>query len=332
MIPLPKKPKLIEKKENFARFVIEGLYSGYGITIGNALRRVLLSSMEGAAVYEVKINGVQHEFSTIPGVLEDVVMICLNLKKMRFKLHSDEPVLATCKVKGETEVTGASFKLPSQLELVNKDVHIATLTNKNASLEMEILVKKGIGYEPVEDRKEKLDVGRIALDAIYTPVKKVSYRVENMRVGERTDFDRLFIDIETDSTIEPEEVFKKAADILIKHFSLCLDFEKKESKEEKQEQEKAKGKEEKQELANKEKPLEKKETTKDEILHTPIDQLALSVRTLNALSGAHIKSVSRLLSKTEEDLLALEGLGKKGVEEIKEAVKKLGLELKNVRS
>ena len=321
MIPLPKSPKIIEKKENFARFVVEGLYSGYGITVGNALRRVLLSSMEGAAVYEVKIKGVQHEFSTIPGVLEDVVLICLNLKKMRFKMYTDEPVSAVCKAKGETEVTGANFKFPSQLELVNKDVHIATLTDKNANLEMEILVKKGVGYEPTEARKKKLEVGRIALDAIFTPVKKVSYRVENMRVGERTDFDRLFIDIETDGTVDPEQVFKKAADILIKHFSLCLDFDK----------QKSEVKEtaiKKQETAEKKTQKESKKTN-EEILHTPINQIGLSARTLNALSGAHIKSVSRLLAKDSNALLDIEGLGKRGVEEIKKALKKLGLELKS---
>jgi DNA-directed RNA polymerase subunit alpha len=309
MIPLPNPPKIVEEKKNFICFMIEGLYPGYGVTIGNALRRVLLSSMEGAAVIQAKIKGVQHEFSTLPGVLEDVVEICLNLKKMRFKIYSDEPVLATLKIKGEKEVKGSDFKLPSQLELVNKDIHIATLTDKNANLEMEILVKKGIGYEPVEARKkEKLEIGTIALDGVYTPIRNVNYRVENMRVGERTDFNRLFVEIETDGTITPKEAFLKAIEILIKHFSLLFEKEKKEEKKKTKRDKKAK---------------------KEDFSKLPIEQLGLSLRTANALSNAHIKTLSGLLRKKEEDLLALEGLGKKGIEEIKKSLKKLGLELKS---
>lgn len=223
MISLPKSPKIIEKKENQTSFVIEALYPGYGITVGNALRRVLLSSLPGAAVTHVKIKGVDHEFTTLSGVLEDVITICLNLKKLRFKLHSDELQRATLNVHGEKKVTGADFKLPSQLELINKDLHIATLTDKKANLEMEIVVQNGIGYEPREMRdKEKLDIGQISLDAIYTPVRKVSYKVDNMRVGERTDFDRLLIEIETDGSMTPEEALMRATEILIEHFSLIF--------------------------------------------------------------------------------------------------------------
>jgi len=223
MILLPKPPKVIEKKDNITTFVIEDLYPGYGVTIGNALRRVLLSSLHGAAVTRVKIKGVQHEFTTLAGVLEDVITICLNMKRLRFKLHSDESQRAVLKVHGEKDVTAADFNLPSQLELINKDLHIATLTDKKANLEMEILVQKGIGYEPREMReKEKLGIGQISLDAIYTPVRNVSYRVENMRVGERTDFDRLFITIEADGTVLPEEALIQATEILIEHFSLIF--------------------------------------------------------------------------------------------------------------
>jgi len=221
MLPLPNPPKIIKKKENFAQFVIEALYPGYGITIGNSLRRVLLSSLPGAAITQIKIKGVQHEFSTIPGVLEDVVEIMLNLKQLRFKLYTDEPQIATLNVKGEKEVKGGDFKVPSQVEIVNKDFHIATLTDKKATLEMEALIERGLGYEPVERRKkEKLEIGVIPLDAIFTPIRKVNYRVENMRVGERTDFDRLFFEIETDGTITPEEAIAEASNILIKHLSL----------------------------------------------------------------------------------------------------------------
>jgi len=224
MIPLPLQPKIIEKKGNFARFEIEGLYPGYGVTVGNSLRRVLLSSLPGAAITQMKIKGVPHEFSTIPGVLEDVILIMQNLKQLRFKIFTDEPQKATLKVKGEKEVKGSDFELPAQAELVNKDCHIATLTDKKAELEMEIQIEKGLGYSPREARKkEKLEIGAIPVDAIFTPTKRVSYKIENMRVGERTDFDRLFLEIETDGTISPEEAVFLASDILVKHFSLFVE-------------------------------------------------------------------------------------------------------------
>ena len=222
MILLPQSPKVINKKDNWAQFEIQGLYPGYGITIGNSLRRVLLSSLPGAAVTQIKIKGVQHEFSTIPGVLEDVITIVMNLKQLRFKIHSDEPQKAVLNIKGEKKIKGSDFKIPTQLELMNKDCQIATLTDKKKELEMEIQVEKGIGYEPVERRKKqkKLEIGVIPIDAIFTPVRRVSYKVENMRVGERTDFDRLKLEIETDGTITPEEAFSQASEVLIKHFSL----------------------------------------------------------------------------------------------------------------
>ncbi len=231
-LPLPRKPKVIIKKGNKAVFEIEGLYPGYGITVGNSLRRVLLSSLPGAAVTQCKIKGVHHEFSTIPGVFEDVMIITLNLRQLRFKLHSEEPQKALLKVKGEREIKGKDFKLPSQLELINKDLYIATLTEKKAELEIEILVERGIGYVPAEERKkEKLEIGVIALDAVFNPIKKVSFEVENMRVEKRTDFNRLKLTIETDGTISPEQAFYQSSEILIKHFSLFSDeFKKKISK------------------------------------------------------------------------------------------------------
>lgn len=225
MFIFPNKPKIINKKENWASFEVEGLYPGYGVTIGNSLRRVLLSSLEGAAITQIKVKGVQHEFSTIPGVLEDVIIITTNLKQMRFKLHSQEPQKATVKIKGEKEVKGSDFEFPSQIELINKSCHIATLTDKKSELEMEIQIEKGVGYEPVDARNknQKLEVGAIPIDAIFTPMKRVNYKIENMRVGERTDFDRLLLDIETDGTIEPEDAFFKACEILVKHFSLIAE-------------------------------------------------------------------------------------------------------------
>ena len=234
MISYPKKPKIVEKKGNWARFEIEALYPGYGVTIGNSLRRVLLSSLSGAAVTQVTIKGVAHEFSTIPGVLEDVILIMQNLKQMRFNLHGDESQKANLKIKGEKKVKGSDFKFPSQVELINKDCPIATLTQKSAQLEMEIKIKKGVGYLPRgTSKQEKLEIGAIILDAIFTPVQKVSFRVESMRVGKRTDFDRLFLEIETDGTMSPEDAFGQASEILVKHFSSISEtFRKEEVKKE----------------------------------------------------------------------------------------------------
>lgn len=221
MIPLPLQSKIIEKKDNSAVFEIEGLYPGYGITVGNSLRRVLLSSLPGAAVTQVKIKGVQHEFSTIPGVQEDVVSILLNIKQLRFKLFSQEPQQAKLSVRGQKAVKASAFEVPTQAELMNKDAMVATLTQKTSSLDIEITIEKGMGYQPVEARKTgKSEIGTIAIDAIFTPVRKVSYRVENMRVGERTDFDKLVMELETDGTLTPEEAFSQAAGILVSHFAL----------------------------------------------------------------------------------------------------------------
>lgn len=229
MIPLPSQPKIVKKEKNKAIFEIEALYPGYGVTLGNSLRRVLISSLEGAAVTQMKIKGIQHEFSTIPGVLEDVITIMLNLKQLRFKVFAQETQKAQLKIKGEKEVKGSDFEMPATVELINKDCHIATLTDKKTELEMEIEIGKGLGYQPREARKkEKLEIGVIPLDAIFTPVRRVAFRVENMRVGERTDFDRLFLEIETDGTMTPETVFAQASEILVKHFSLLAESFKKE--------------------------------------------------------------------------------------------------------
>ncbi len=225
MIPLPSSLKVISKKSNnLATFEIEGLYPGYGVTIGNSLRRVLLSSIEGAAITQVKIAGVQHEFSTLPGVLEDVLHIILNLKKVRCKMYTSEPQKMELSVKGEGEVKAKDIKTPTQVEIVNPEAHIATLTSKNASLQMELLVERGLGYVPVEQRKkEKTPIGTIMLDAIFTPIQRVAFKVENMRVGERTDYDRLFLEIETDGSITPEEALAQSASILVDQFALIRD-------------------------------------------------------------------------------------------------------------
>ncbi len=232
MIPLPLPPKIIQKSKNQAIFEIDGLYPGYGVTIGNSLRRVLLSSLEGVAVTEVKIKGVSHEFSTIPGVLEDVIMILLNLKNLRFKIHEGQMQKVELKVKGERKVTGDDFKLFPQIELANPELYLATITDKKTELDIEITIEKGIGYEPKDQRKiKKSEIGAIILDAIFTPIKNVNFQVENMRVGERTDFDKLNIEIETDGTITPEEAFYRACEILIKHFTLIFEGQLPESSE-----------------------------------------------------------------------------------------------------
>ena len=304
MIPLPLTPKIVEKKGNKATFEIEALYPGYGVTIGNSLRRVLLSSLPGAAITQVKIKGVSHEFSTIPGVMEDIISILLNLKQLRFRIFSEEPQIGTLKIKGEKEVKGLNFKLPPQVELINQDAPVATLTNRKAQLEMEIQIEKGLGYLPVERRKKgRLEIGTIALDAIFTPVRNIAFRVENMRVGERTDFDRLILEIETDGTISPEDAFYQAAQILTQHFSF---------------------------LGEKFKPKEEKLPKKPEkeLDQIGVEELKISTRTLNALLKNNVKTVAGILRKNEKSLLELEGMGGKGIKEIKKALKKLGLELK----
>lgn len=213
------KIKTVSENETEGIFEIEGLYTGYGLTIGNALRRVLLSSIPGAAITQVKIIGVKHEFSTIEGIAEDILEISLNLKKVRFKFHADEPQVLTLDVKGEKEVTAGDIKANSQVEIINPDLHIATLTAKKAELKMEITVEKGLGYVSVENRKsEKLPIGVVAIDAIFTPVVKVNFMIENMRVEERTDYNRLKFTIETDGSITPGAALHKSSNILKDHF------------------------------------------------------------------------------------------------------------------
>lgn len=303
MIDLPSIVKIVEKKDNWALVEIGPLYPGFGVTVGNSLRRVLLSSLPGAAITQARIKGVLHEFSTIPGVLEDVISILMNLKKLRFRLFSEEPQTAQLKVSGEKEVSGSDLKIPTQVELVNKDCHIATLTSKNASLEMEVKIEKGLGYVPVERRgKEKLELGVIALDAIFTPMRMVAFRTENVRVGERTDFDKLFLEIETDGTIAPEQALKEASEILMAHFSRLS---------EKIGEGVAKVKEEKKELRKK----------------MVIDEMGVSERTANILKGNGIKTVAGLLRKKEEGLRNLKGIGDRSIKEIKKALKDLSFEL-----
>lgn len=213
---------------------IQGCYPGYGSTLGNSLRRVLLSSLEGAAIVSVKISGVQHEYSTLHGVMEDVVQILLNLKRVRFRMENDEPMKAMIRVKGEKSVTAKDIKTSTGLKVVNPDQPIATLTDKKSEIEMEIEVRRGLGYVPVEqqDRGEK-EIGVIALDAIYTPVKRVNFEVENMRVGKRTDYDRVSMHIQTDGSLTPKEAFEASVGILVEQFTSLTNMEESEDKSEK---------------------------------------------------------------------------------------------------
>jgi len=319
MIPLPNQTKVIEKKGNKAIFEITPFYPGYGMTVGNNYRRVLLSSLEGAAITEVKIKGVTHEFFSLPGVLEDIVMILINLKKLRFKNWSDEPQIITLGAKGEKEVKARDFKLTPQVKLANPEAHIATLTSKSAELQIEAKIEKGIGYLSTEEREEKkATIGVIPIDAIFTPVKKVSFKIENVIVGKRTDFERLELEIETDGTISPEEAYSGATDILLEHFSLFSKFgQKKEEKEAKEE-------------AEKKKERKKKKVPEEEegMRAMKIEDLKVSERTKNALLKNNIKTIGGILRKSEKDILSFEGMGEKGLKEIKKVLKKFDLELK----
>ena len=329
-ITLPEKPKIIKEEGNLAVFEIKSCYPSYGTTIGNAFRRVLLSSLTGASITAVKIKGVDHEFSTIPGVMEDVVEIILNIKKVKFRMFTDDPVKLTLKSNGEGEVKASEIKGTNDVEVVDKEAYIATVTDKNEKLEMEIQVEKGVGYVPIEyQSKNGLEIGNIAMDAIFTPVKKVNYKVKNMRVGEMTNYDKLILEIETDGSITPEEAFKEAARLLVGHFNLFKEIVKetevtevleKETKEIKMLQEKDK----------KEKFIKEKEGKEKDVLKTKVEELNISSRILKTLSENKIRTIGGLVKKSDDNLKEISGIGDKGVKEIKKSLGKLGLTLKNV--
>lgn len=299
-IPLPNKVSFQDLGDNKYQVVMEPLYPGYGVTIGNSLRRILLSSLPGAAVVAVKIKGVDHEFSTVPNVKEDVIEIILNLKQMRLSLHSSDPQRLELKVKGEKSVKASDFKKHSDIQIVNPDLRLATLDSKTAEMEMEVIVQAGRGYVPVEQREnEKLEIGMIAVDAIYTPIKTVNFEVKNVRVGQITNFDELIMTIETDGTIEGKDAIDQASKILIDHFNLFT----KQSLDERVEITPA--------------PME---VMLDEGIKTPeeddLRSLGLSNRSYNALIKNNIHKISDLQSLNHEQLIQMEGLGEKSVEEI----------------
>ncbi len=320
-IIIPSKPRVVLEEENKGVFEIDGLYPGYGHTLGNSLRRIILSSLPGASITSLKIDGVSHEFQTIDGIKEDVIVMILNLKKARFKMTTDEPQMVTLSVKGPKTVTAGDIKTSGQVEVLNKDLHIAEVTGK-INLDIEMKVEKGLGFIPKEIfHKDKVDVGTITVDAIFTPIRRVAYEVENMRVGDKTNFNRLRISIETNGTLTPREALTESISIMIKQLKAIVDFKEVEEEEEEAPVEKKSAK-----VADKEST--EKDTDVADVLKTRTDSLDLSTRTLNALTNANIRTLGCLARKKREDLLEVEGIGEKGITEIKKVLTKFGLSLK----
>ncbi len=322
-IILPSKPMIVSEEDNFGVYEIEGLYPGYGHTLGNSLRRIILSSLPGFAITAVKIDGVSHEFSTINGVKEDVISLVLNLKKVRFKVVGDEPKTVTIDISGVKEVTAGDIITAGDIEVVNKDQYIASVTEKGASLKMELFLEKGLGYVPKEVlQKDKIDIGTIALDAIFTPIRRASYEVEQMRVGNRTDYNKLRIAIETNGDVTPREALEQSIAIMINQLKAVVGF--------KEDIEEISADSSVAQMAGVEKEMEN--VTKDEgdedVLKTRIEDLNLSSRTQKALATASIRTVGGLIRKKENDLLDIDGLGEKGVQEIKRALSNFGILLK----
>ena len=318
-ITLPSKPRVVSEEGLRGVYEIDGLYPGYGHTLGNSLRRIVLSSLPGAAITSVKIAGVDHEFSTLEGIKEDVITVLLNLKKVRFRMNTDEVQMLRLKVSGPKTVTAKDIEASGQVEILNTDQHIAEITDKNTTLDIEMSVERGLGYVSKEVlQKDKVEIGTIAVDAIFTPIRRVNYEVENMRVGDRTDFNRLRMNVETDGTMTPREAFEKSIEIMINQLKAIIGFK---------EETVPAVEEEEQEEKPEEKPEEKKEID-SEFLKTRVDSLDLSPRTINALSNANIRTVGGLARKKEEDVLGIEGLGTKGLQEIKRALSNFGIILK----
>lgn len=327
-IMLPSKPRLVEESEFRGIYEIDNLHQGFGFTLGNSLRRIILSSLEGAAVTSVKIAGVPHEFDLIEGIKEDVLTILLNLKLVRFKLIGDEAQTVTLSVSKAGQVFAKSIETPGQVEVLNPDQYICEITGK-ANLEIEMKIEKGTGFVPREAReKGKLEIGHIALDATFTPIRRVAYEVEDMRVGDKTNFNRLRFIIETDGTISPRLALESSIEILILQLQAIHDFKGMDEKPEELIEAVAKEVEEI-ETANKEESgTQMSEEDTNEIMKTRIDTFNLSTRTMNALNNAKIRTVGGLARKSETDLLEIEGLGDKGVQEIRRALSAYGILLK----
>ena len=288
-------------------FIVEPLERGYGTTLGNSLRRILLSSLPGTAATSIKIAGVQHEFSTIPGVKEDVTEIVLNIKRIIARLHSDEPKTVYIEASGEGEVTAGDIKADGEVEILNPELHIATL-GPDASLSMELTLDHGRGYVPADKNKNPQQIiGTIPVDSIYTPVLKVNYAVENTRVGNQTDFDKLTLEVWTDRTISPRDAVSLGAKILVDHFTLFTDLSDS--------------------IGSKSTVVEKVETQRDKVLEMTIEELDLSVRSFNCLKRANINTVEDLISKTQDEMIKVRNLGRKSLEEVEHKLAMMGLSL-----
>ncbi len=308
------RPKRLEvEKETltlfYGKFVAEPFERGFGITIGNSLRRILLSSLQGAAITSVKIDGVLHEFSTIPGVKEDVTEVILNLKEVRLKLHTEGPKVIRVKTEGPKVLKAGDIQTGDAVEILNPDHYIATLS-RDSKLSMEMMVKMGRGYVPAERNKEENQpIGTIPMDAIFSPIKKVNYTVTNARVGQITDYDKLTLELWTDGSLNPEEAVAHAAKILKEQLSIFIIFEEEEEEEE-------------------ESATEQTESEKlNENLFRSVDELELSVRSANCLKHANIKLIGDLVQKTEAEILATKNFGRKSLNEIKEILSDMGLSL-----
>lgn len=314
-IILPSKPRIVKEDAVSGVYEIDGLYPGYGHTLGNSLRRIILSSIPGASITALSIDGVKHEFSSIDGIKEDVIAIILNLKKTRFKLHGDDAQKATLHIKGAKTITAKDISLPSQLEVMNPDQYVCESTAKDVDIAIEITVEKGLGYIPREIlQKEKADIGTIFLDASFTPIRRASYEVENMRVGDRTDHNRLRITIETDGTITPHQALESSIQTMITQLQSIIGFRETVI--------------DMPETAPQTPIAESDTADVSDASKVKIEDLGLSTRTENALIAASIRTAGGLTRKSEEDLLSTDGLGEKGINEIKKALADLGLELK----
>ncbi|CAD7771205.1 DNA-directed RNA polymerase subunit alpha [Candidatus Methanoperedenaceae archaeon GB50] len=308
------KPKKVERDEKsyspyYGKFIYEPLEKGYGITLGNALRRVLLSSIPGAAITSVKIDGVAHEFSTISGVLEDVTDIVLNLKQVRLKLHANPPRTIKIEKEGEAEVKAGDIITDGSVDIVNPEQHIATLTSKEAKLIMEMTVNLGRGYVPAErNKQEGQPLGTVPIDAIFSPIRKVNFTVRNARVGQMTDYDKLILEVWTDGTITSEKAISLAAKILRDQLDIFLIEEEEET------------------LSELPEEKEEEEIPK-EVFYKNIDELELSVRALNCLKNSHIHLIGELVQKTEDELLKTRNFGRKSLNEIKNVLHQMGLSL-----
>lgn len=314
-VSLPSKPRIVNEEEFRGVYEIDGLFPGYGHTLGNSLRRIILSSLPGSAITQVKINGVEHEFSTMTGVKEDVITILLNLKRVRISSHSDEPITMTLKKKGNGVVTAKDIEAPSQIEILSPEQPIAEITNKSTELEIEMTVENGLGYVAREvHQKDKVEIGTIAMDAVFTPIRRANYEVENMRVGDRTDYNRLRIMIETDGTMTPREALEQSIEVMIHQLKSVIGFKEEEV-------------EVPDEVDTEAGENEEIEEIDPDILKTRIETLELSARTLAALEEANIRTVGGLVRKKKDDILALDGIGPKGVEEIEDLLKTMGANL-----